>query len=159
MTSGPKGIRTDTRVLDPLPSAHPALLRGISTFEGVPYPLDQNKDKAEHDRVPPLLDRDIRENKDMLVGWTEDKEQETMVHYGWIIGAAGAVTVLVSATALYLWRVNRRSTRLDYPPPYAPPQLPQPLLNLNSTGRTHCIRFLLFLNFIKSYKSISNKGS
>ena len=122
LSVGPRGFKVDLRTLDTIPTVHPAMLREVSTFQGAPNPLDINTDKQTFNRLHDIIQKDVKENKDMLTDMHDkDDKEDTWQIDNWKIGLGGTLTLATTAAcaALLFCLLRRGATccRPDRPPP------------------------------------------
>ena len=122
LSVGPRGFKVDLRTLDTIPTVHPAMLREVSTFQGAPNPLDINTDKQTFNRLHDIIQKDVKENKEMLTDMHDkDDKEDTWQIDNWKIGLGGTLTLATTAAcaALLFCLLRRGATccRPDHPPP------------------------------------------
>ena len=90
LTVGPRGFKVDLQTLDPIPTVHPAMLREVSSLQDAPNPLDINNDRQTFNRLHDIIQKDVKENKDMLTDMhdNDDKDDSWQLD-NWKIGLGG----------------------------------------------------------------------
>ena len=106
LSVGPRGFKIDLRTLDPIPTVHPAMLREVSAFQGAPNPLDINTDRQTFNRLHDIIQKDVKENKDMLTDMHNNDENNgnTLQIEHWKIGLGGILLFATIAACTVLSR-------------------------------------------------------
>ena len=122
LSVGPRGFKTEVRTLDPVPNIHPAMLRTVGELKGSPNPLDLNKDRLTYNRLHDIIQKDVKENKDMLADMKDKDNDDIWKIDHWNIGLGGILSLIVlSAIAASLFLLVRRGATCCQPGWTAPP--------------------------------------
>ena len=106
LSVGHRGFKIDLRTLYPIPTVHPAMLREVITFQGAPNPLDINTDRQTFNILNDIIQKDVKENKDMLTDMhnnDENKDNNWQIEQ-WKIGLGGTLmfaTIAGCAASLF----------------------------------------------------------
>ena len=84
------------------------MLRVISTLEGAPNPTDLNTDRQTYNRLHDILQKDVRENKDILNNLNNKKDEDIGTINHWNMGLSVLVLVPISASAVALFFMHRK---------------------------------------------------